>query len=551
MQRHVEYGPGWHDLREEQSMQGPLSVPLVRASAALALLAIALVTAGILVAPTARASAPRPKEATVKPDAPIITSVKVIPPVVDGAGGTATVTATLKKSVACQLKVVSEPMFKVTVPEAQACRSTYTAYVKLGANPTSVKRAAALEVRASNGAHHSTALLYISLQPRPAPPVISRPTTASSTTTPTTAATVGLGGGSFGPPMTTTTTLASTTVTTAATSPTTTTAPTTTTTPTTTTPTTTTPTTTTVVNPNQGVQLEISDNWSGYVMTGSQGYTGVQGTFTVPSLATTESCGSIVSQWVGLDGSRVAGGPGDDDLIQAGVQESANGGQGTCGGPNNFSVSVWWEILPQFPSEVPVTYWDNGNPADDVKPGDQVTVTIDQVSNSTCSPESECWGIEVQDDTSGNVFMTDQPYSGPGSSAEWIVEDPSQATNAQCNTNPVPPPYECPMPEYTPPVQFTGLGTTPSEHGRVFKEILVQKGQPVSIPSALDNNYNFGVSYTGGTQSGARGSATRLVVAGHTLGSVVPPTSGFGWRPSATRPYSDLSTRATLVRAAE
>ena len=336
--------------------------------------------------------------------------------------------------------------------------------------------------------------------------------------------------------MTTTTTLASTTVTTATTPPTTTTAPT---------------TTTTAFNPNQGVQLEISDNWSGYVMAGSQGYTGVQGTFTVPSLATTETCGSIASQWVGLDGSRVSGGPGDDDLIQAGVQESANGGQGTCGVPNNFSVSVWWEILPQFPSEVPVTYWDNGNPADDVKPGDQLTVTIDQVSNSTCSPASECWGIEVQDGTSGEVFVTDQRYSGPGSSAEWIVEDPSQATNAQCNTNPVPPPYECPMPEYTPAVQFMGLGTTPSEHSHLFKEILVQKGQPVSIPSTLDSNYNFDVSYTGATQNGPRGSASRLVVADHTLGSVVPPSGRFGWRPFATKPYSDLSTRATLVRAAE
>ena len=90
-------------------------------------------------------------------------------------------------------------MFKVTVPEAQACRSRYTAYVKLGANPRSVKRAVAIEVMASNGAHHSTALLYISLQPRPAPRVISPPTTAPSATSTTTAATPALGGGNFGP----------------------------------------------------------------------------------------------------------------------------------------------------------------------------------------------------------------------------------------------------------------------------------------------------------------------------------------------------------------
>ena len=202
MQRHAQYGPGWHDLREEQSMQGPVSVPPMRASVPLAaLFATALVMAGILVAPTAGASAPGTKEVTAKPYAPVITSVKVIPPVVASAGGTATVTASLKNSVACGLKIVSEPMFKVTVPEVQACRSTYTAYVKLGANPTSVKRAVALDVMASNGAHHSTALLYISLQPRPTPHVISPPTTTpSATTTTTTAPTVALGGGSFAAP---------------------------------------------------------------------------------------------------------------------------------------------------------------------------------------------------------------------------------------------------------------------------------------------------------------------------------------------------------------
>ena len=75
--------------------------------------------------------------------------------------------------------------------------------------------------------------------------------------------------------------------------------------------------------------------------------------------------------------------------------------------------------------------------------------------------------------------------------------------------------------------------------------------RPVSIPSTLDSSYNFDVSYTGATQNGPRVSATRLVVADHTLGSVVPPSGRFGWRPFATKPYSDLSTRATLVRAAE
>ena len=37
----------------------------------------------------------------------------------------------------------------MTVPEAQPCRTTFTAYVKVGANPTSVRRAMALDLVAS------------------------------------------------------------------------------------------------------------------------------------------------------------------------------------------------------------------------------------------------------------------------------------------------------------------------------------------------------------------------------------------------------------------
>ena len=322
--------------------------------------------------------------------------------------------------------------------------------------------------------------------------------------------------------------------TTTTTAPTTTTASTTTTTalPTTTTtglPTTTTLTsTTTTINPNESVQQEDAVNWSGYVMTGSQAYSHVQGTFTVPSLAS-ESCNSFMAEWVGIDGYS------NQDLIQAGVNESAtNPATGTCDAPRRFYTSVWWEILPNYEYEVPIPTWANGSFAT-VSAGNQVTVTIGQVGGNYCPSEtSQCWRIDVIDDTTGGTFVTYQPYSGPGASAEWIVEDIDQAGNTTCTANPNPPPYLCPMPNYTPAVQFTGLGFTPNTYSGLYSLTMVQK-VAVSAPSQLADNYDFSVSYVGGSQASPEGLGASLPITSHPLGSVAPKRGGVGGQPSVTK----------------
>ena len=369
-------------------------------------------------------------------------------------------------------------------------------------------------------------------------------TTASTTTASTTTTTALPTTTTTGLPTTTTTGLPTTTTTTTTTGvPTTTTTglPTTTTTastttttglPTTTTtglPTTTTLTsTTTTINPNESVQQEDAVNWSGYVMTGSQAYSHVQGTFTVPSLAS-ESCNSFMAEWVGIDGYS------NQDLIQAGVNESAtNPATGTCDAPRRFYTSVWWEILPNYEYEVPIPTWANGSFAT-VSAGNQVTVTIGQVGGNYCPSEtSQCWRIDVIDDTTGGTFVTYQPYSGPGASAEWIVEDIDQAGNTTCTANPNPPPYLCPMPNYTPAVQFTGLGFTPNTYSGLYSLTMVQK-VAVSAPSQLADNYDFSVSYVGGSQASPEGLGASLPITSHPLGSVAPKRGGVGGQPSVTK----------------
>ena len=199
-----------------------------------------------------------------------------------------------------------------------------------------------------------------------------------------------------------------------------------------------------------------SNNWSGYVV-GDGPYTSVTGTFTVPGLVATPTV-TVTSEWVGIDG---ANGPGP--LIQAGVHETYD--------PNTNRVytSAWWEILPATETLIPSVL---------VTPGDSVTVTIWQASGTL-------WGITVADGTTGQSFTTDQTYTGPGTSAEWIVEAPTDSlTNAEDTLG-----------AYNPPVTFSNLRMGGPETS-LEADTMYQGGVAVSVPSALTST-GFTVSYTG------------------------------------------------------
>ena len=144
-----------------------------------------------------------------------------------------------------------------------------------------------------------------------------------------------------------------------------------------------------------------SRNWSGYAVTGGAPFTSVSGTFTVPTVLRPSKKRQmhklmLSSDWVGIDGFN------NSALIQAGIEEVWTGGRN----PGPF-YQAWWEILP-----APETPIDSGVA---VSPGNQITVTITDVAGPL-------WMITVANDTTGGTFMTEQAYSGPLSSAEWIHE---------------------------------------------------------------------------------------------------------------------------------
>ncbi len=333
---------------------------------------------------------------------PVIKFVKVTPALVGGKGGTGAVSASLSKAATCQLKVISHPLFTVTLPKPQRCKTTFTGYVKLGPNPTDVTRAVALDLVASRGSYASKALLYLSVAPKVTPALVTTPTTAApSTTAPstttTTAPPIFIGGGgpapspgttttTTTPPATATTTIPPVTTTTTAPVTTTTTAPpvTTTTSPSGTSPSGTSPSGT---SPSGPVMVQVtSDNWSGYALDGGP-FSAVSGTFTVPALETDETCNTAESQWVGIDGST------NNDLIQAGIAEDADAdGFAPCNAPSNYYLYAWWETLPnpsQPDFDIPVS------------PGDTVNVAISQTPDG--------WQITLDDLTDPRVARFSSP----------------------------------------------------------------------------------------------------------------------------------------------
>ncbi|HKS98971.1 MAG TPA: G1 family glutamic endopeptidase [Rugosimonospora sp.] len=140
-----------------------------------------------------------------------------------------------------------------------------------------------------------------------------------------------------------------------------------------------------------------SNCWSGYVQQAG-GYNTISASWTVPT-ANPATVNSNSFTWIGIDGWNSA------NLIQTGTAQTWNAST------NSASYHAWWEILPA--SETPVF---------NVSPGDAITASISRVSGTQ-------WSILLQDHTNGQTISTTQTYTGPGASAEFIHEAPTQGGN--------------------------------------------------------------------------------------------------------------------------
>jgi hypothetical protein len=452
--------------------------------------------------------------ASTLPAPPAVLSAGAAPGELPAPGGTITVAGRVEHATSCRLQILSSQSFAVVYSHnAKSCASgSYSAHISVGPNPTAVPRTIAFALVASNGTSSSTDRFYVLLA-SPAPPAVLS-TSAAPGELPAAGGTITVAGrvehatqcqlqllsiqsfsvfyshnakscasGSYsahisvGPnPTAVPRTIAFALVASngasafterfyvllasaaakAATNPS---LPTSTKAP----ATPTIPSTTTVpgTTPSLPVASEQSSNWSGYAAVGGP-YTVVKGSFTVPSPAEGTPGGDQVSEWVGVDGMSAS----DSSLIQAGVEEYPDPYD-----PAGFVVQPWWEILPA--AETNITTMT-------VNAGDDVTVTIWQVSGTT-------WEIRLVDDTTGQGFTTPpEQYTGPGSTADWVVEATTEC-QFQCQTSQLAP--------YSPPVSFSDLGMSGAP--KSLNEVTMVQGQGVvSTPSALSPD-GFTVSYTG------------------------------------------------------
>lgn len=207
-----------------------------------------------------------------------------------------------------------------------------------------------------------------------------------------------------------------------------------------------------------------SRNWSGYAVTptGNATYSDVTANWHVPRVTgrcSSKSYGCYSAAWTGIDGFN------NSSLIQTGTEQDYRNGTAT--------YSAWWTTSAQgFAEQVIAGGCSQGsNTCGTVAPGDAMTAHIAKNSGST-------WTITLSDTTKGWTFTKSTTYTGPGTSAEWIMEAPS-----------IPGGHIATLSTYDPftfdpgTVNGSSPGLVDSDGGE-----LIQKGKVVSIPSPPDTD---------------------------------------------------------------
>lgn len=131
-------------------------------------------------------------------------------------------------------------------------------------------------------------------------------------------------------------------------------------------------------------------------MANTASYTGISGSWKVPSVTGNGTSESDDSAWIGI------GGVSSSDLIQTGTLDIANA-DGTV------SYNAFYELLPDAALLI------QGFP---INAGDSMSADIHETGTNT-------WSISLTDNTSGKNYTTTVNYSSQLSSAEWIEEDPT------------------------------------------------------------------------------------------------------------------------------
>lgn len=207
-----------------------------------------------------------------------------------------------------------------------------------------------------------------------------------------------------------------------------------------------------------------SSNWSGYAATtaSSTPFTGITGHWKVPSVSASSGA-TYSADWIGLDGFA------NNSLIQTGTEQDFYSGSGHYG--------AWWTTSSQNFEEQTIN--------EPVSPGDPMTATI--------SGSGTSWSMTLADTSSAHPWSFTEPvtYTGPRTSAEWVVEAPTVGGRIAS------------LAHYLSPTTFdpgtVDGGSSPNLVASDGGELVQGSGHRtvvVSIPSTPDSDHDgFNISY--------------------------------------------------------
>jgi len=149
--------------------------------------------------------------------------------------------------------------------------------------------------------------------------------------------------------------------------------------------------------PNIRVSHGVSNNWSGYALTGTGPYQSVSSSWTQPAVNCEKTRNAYSAFWIGLDG-----------YTSETVEQTGTEGMCSKGAP---VYTAWYEMYPKYP----VTYKET------VLPGDSFTSSVQYLGRAR-------FKLTLSDTTQGwSKTVTKRLRSAERSSAEVIAEAPSSS----------------------------------------------------------------------------------------------------------------------------
>jgi hypothetical protein len=152
-----------------------------------------------------------------------------------------------------------------------------------------------------------------------------------------------------------------------------------------------------------------SSNWAGYAVTAGKPFRSVSGSWVQPAAICDQQQNTYAAFWVGIGGFK----QNSQKLEQIGTEAD-------CSAVGHATSYAWYELVPHAPVTIRLQ----------IRPGDRITAQV--------RLKSDLVRLRIKNLTSHRTFAKTIPFAAPdATSAEWIVEAPSECNGQQCQPLPL------------------------------------------------------------------------------------------------------------------